>query len=332
MRGNYSNKYNQYKSMPRLAKMQSNNDIIDNMWIEQEINTPKTLFRSKNKLSMSHVARHSKAMKLKPIRQGVEKTNSIFKDTTYQIRKLQDKDKLLELKNMLRLSQKENDKLKKEISQLRKSYNQVSHVALKQNDYRDLTSVREDFRNTQQDLIDTIEGQKILIDNWKVKYDALESKYSDAIELIASKGFNSSSAIFSQKKYRSEHDKVMNSLRKNPKEEPAPKMDTLKVEERRMSKLTRGSVSAQNTKRNEKSKPTRAPDEIVKAPDIMKGNSSLFALLFRNLSVSDIQKDKISHNINDLSRRICKNMNLSCSEIVIVDPEAVDQMKRIEVK
>lgn len=48
--------------------------------------------------------------------------------------------------------------------------------------------------------------------------------------------------------------------------------------------------------------------------------------------MSDILKDKISINIEDLSRRICKDMELSCSEIVIVDPEAIDQLKRIEEK
>jgi hypothetical protein len=126
-----------------------------------------------------------------------------------------------------------------------------------------------------------------LIDQWREKYDTLEEKYSDAIELIASNGFNSSSKVFKQmqENSRSPHDLVLTSLKKDMATSLAvPKIKA----DRRLSKLSKVSRSGLNSNRRPSAIPSRAPDELVKAPDIMKGNASLFTLLFRKLSLSDI--------------------------------------------
>ena len=187
-------------------------------------------------------------------------------------------------------------------------------MALQNNDYREITSVKDDFKSMHQDLVNTVESQKKMIDTWKDKYFSLESKYNDALKLIASNGFCSSSSIFqSMKKHvqkgKSQPDIVIQNLEKE-------------VDDNNKGKDSNNQIATVKKKSEDEAKHNL----------LLKGSGSMFALLFRKLGVSDIQKDKISHNIEDLTRRICKDMDLQYCEIALIDSEAIDQMRRIEVK
>ena len=212
----------------------------------------------------------------------------------------------------LRAQLNEKDKiianLKAKLSHLTNSYNEISRIALKSNDFSTKNvpikySISEANHKILQ-LEKKFEGIEAEKETWRAEAEKYKKKYEECLGILVNPRERrlAHKQDGGGKKGAHSKDKSVNYIKRN------------------MNFDTIGARARSAGREKEQSSETISKE----------GSAQNFESLFAKLCLTDERKNKVVGNLEELVRRVAKDMNLSCAELIFVDPQIYDTFLRVE--